>query len=81
MCRGSSVATLRVRGSARGCRGIGKEAREFSGSRASGRRTRDMISPCMRGRILLVKAQAQWKRGDIEVLARKEMKKISRVAG
>jgi hypothetical protein len=35
----------------------------------------------MRDRILLVKAQAQWKRGDIEALARKEIKKIPRVAG
>jgi hypothetical protein len=27
-----------------------------------------MISRCMRDRILLVKARAQWKRGDIEAL-------------
>jgi hypothetical protein len=62
-CDVTALRTFRVRGSARECRRIGKEAREISGSRASGRRTRDMISLCMRDRILLVKAQAQWKRG------------------
>jgi hypothetical protein len=57
-------------GCARECRGIVKEAREISGSRTTARRTRDMISLCMRDRILLVKAQAQWKMGDIEALVR-----------
>jgi hypothetical protein len=34
----------------------------------------------MRDRILLVKAKARWKRGDIEALVRKKIKKILKVA-
>ena len=79
-CDVTAWRKFRVCGSARECRGIGKAAREISGSKAGGRRTRDMNSPCMRDRILLVKAQARWKRGDIEALVRKKIKKIPKVA-
>jgi len=34
----------------------------------------------MRDRILLMKALAQWKRGDIEFVFRKKIKKIPKVA-
>ena len=44
----TAYRTCRVCGSARECRGIGKEAREILGSKAGGRRRRDMIS-CRKG--------------------------------
>jgi hypothetical protein len=40
-----------------------------------------LYAAVMQDRILLVKAQAQWKRGDIEALDEKEIKKIPRVEG
>jgi hypothetical protein len=44
----TSYRTCRVCGSARECRGIGKEDREILGSKAGDRRRRDMIS-CRKG--------------------------------
>ncbi len=47
-CDVTAYRTCRVCGSARECRGIGKEDREILGSKAGGRRRRDMIS-CRKG--------------------------------